>query len=906
MPTESVRYLTWRYITALVAIAASIVASGVLVEAILVSRTQDARQVNVAGRQRMLSQRIAKNALLLRMGQQEASATLDADLAEWLSVHRGLLDGAPERDLKAIDAPAIRAALDSLTGPTERVRAGVSGLRLAVDEGDGGRADRALDAILSAEQTFLPRMDRLVFALDAEATRAVWRLRGTIFVLFGGILAILVAVAVFVFRPAVAGVARSIQRADAQRRLLRAVIDAIPDYIDVKDTEGRATLRNRASAAALGLEDPDDAVGQTDAESSRASGRPDLGEASLAEDLAVVRTGEPVENREERSAEGGWLLTTKVPLRAPDGAIIGVVGVSRDVTEARAAQAKFRALVEHSVVGTAIIQDGRIVYANPRTEGIFGYDPGEMGGMDVMNLILEEDRPLVRENMRRRIEGEVDVVSYEARGVRKTGEMIRLELAGVAGEHGGRPAIIGTLSDVTERHEMEQILFHKAHHDDLTGLPNRLLFATRLEGALAEVDRDGGFAVLFADLDRFKVVNDTLGHSAGDHVLQAVACRLRQSVRPQDTVARLGGDEFAILLAGLPRPELAESTAARIREALLAPIRVAGRDLSVGSSIGIVRGRADHRTPDAVLREADLAMYEAKAAGRGRAATYSPDAHGPASQRFRLEMDLPGALARDEFWLAYQPIVGLADGALIGFEALVRWNHPELGLLYPGAFIAAAEESGQGIDLDRWVLRQACRQMGAWSQEIGPDAVLLLNVNCTGRDLLDGQYQDAIRQIPGETGFDADRLLLEITETLLVEDAQGVTAELRALQERGVRFCIDDFGTGYSSLSVLHTLPVDKIKVDRSFVNDMDVRSESRELVRTVIRLGQILDKAVVAEGIERPDQLRALREMGCAYGQGYFFAKPLAPDDARALIRSERLPWQDHWDTTPEYAATA
>ena len=382
-----------------------------------------------------------------------------------------------------------------------------------------------------------------------------------------------------------------------------------------------------------------------------------------------------------------------------------------------------------------------------------------------------------------------------------------------------------------------------------------------------------------------------------------MADRLTRSVRPTDTAARLGGDEFAVLLAAPLSEGHAETVAARILAALRPPVDLDGREAFAEASIGVVTGRAEHDSPDAVLREADLAMYDAKGAGRSRFAVYSASGHGPTARRLRLEMDLRHAVERGELRLAYQPIVRLADGSLAGFEALVRWEHPEFGLLFPDAFIGPAEESGQGTAIDRWVLREGCRQMAAWDALAGAGR-LSLGVNCTGRDLLDGAYARDVQSVPAEEGFDPARLHLDITESLLVEDAEAVAAVLRRLQALGVRFSVDDFGTGYSSLSTLHALPVDVLKVDRSFVGTLDTDDRSRQLVETVVGLGELLGKAVVAEGIEAPAQLAALRAMGCAQGQGYLFDRPLAPAAIATLLAAPAPPWRTLWDGAGARAA--
>ena len=897
------RRLMRRYLVGLAAVATALVAAYALADHALVERRADSREINLSGRQRMLSQRIAKSALLATgTGDERAREALRTDTREWVETHHALLSGDPERGLRGISDPATAAQLASLTAEVEHVQRAAARLERSMVTGDTARARRELASLIARGDAFLGGMDAVTFALDAAYVDEMSRLRRYGLALIGLLMAMLAAVAHVVFRPSVEMVGRALAEAAQQGLLLQTVIDTIPDHIYVKDLRGRATLRNLASARALGADTPEATLGETDADASERVGAVDLGETALGDDLQVIQTGAPLLNKEEPSASGGWLLTTKVPLRDVEGAIIGLVGVSRDVTEARASEAQFQSLVEHSVAGTAIIQNGTFVYTNPRMADIFGYEADEMVGLAAPLIFHPDDRPLVQENLRRRVAGEANALAYSARGQRKDGSTIYVELSGVAGEHAGRPAIIGTVMDVTQREEMEQTLFHQAHHDELTGLPNRALFASRLEVALAESGGDGDFAVLFLDLNRFKAVNDTLGHSAGDELLREVGRRLLATVRPSDTVARLGGDEFAVLLQGLPSPGHAQEIAERIDQALRISVDLGGRPLSVEASIGIVEGIARDASPDAVLREADLAMYEAKRTGGGHQ-TYSAARHRPQAERLRLEVDLQHAVPRGELRLVYQPIVNLGDGALSGFEALVRWQHPELGLLTPDAFIEAADAGGLITVVDTWVLREAALQLAAWTR-VGPRG-LRLNVNCSGRDLQDPAYTGAVAEL-AQAGPDAPerRLSLEITEDRLVQDLDAVSVVMRRLQGVGADFCIDDFGTGYSSLSMLHALPIDTLKVDRTFVDRMDGLSSGRQLVDTILGLAARLEMTTVGEGIETEAQLGALRAMGCTYGQGYLLSRPVGPDEALALVQSDAPPWLPFWQSAGALAA--
>ncbi len=421
--------------------------------------------------------------------------------------------------------------------------------------------------------------------------------------------------------------------------------------------------------------------------------------------------------------------------------------------------------------------------------------------------------------------------------------------------------------------EGRQRLAHQAHHDPLTGLGNRRLF---LERTAAARDRP---AVLFIDLDDFKAVNDSLGHGAGDAMLGEIAGRLRDAVRPGDLVARLGGDEFAVLLDSGAGPEEAERVADRLRLALAAPVDVLGHRLQVRASIGIAAGDEDAAT---LLRNADIAMYEAKAAGKDARRTYEPAMHDRVAARLELESRLHAALDGGEFEVHYQPIVDLGGGTP-AFEALVRWRHPDRGLVPPGDFIPAAERSGLIVELGSWVLGQACAFGARVAGRAGIPA--LVSVNLSPRQLEAPGLVDDVRRRLEESGLPPERLILEITETTVARDLGASSAVLTALRALGVRIAIDDFGTGYSSLGILHRLPVDILKIDRSFVAGVDGTPRDRSLVEAILTLADALGTTTVAEGVERETQAEALRALGCRRAQGFHFARPLAHDDAIAYL---------------------
>ena len=426
-------------------------------------------------------------------------------------------------------------------------------------------------------------------------------------------------------------------------------------------------------------------------------------------------------------------------------------------------------------------------------------------------------------------------------------------------------------------------MVHQALHDALTGLPNRALFLDRLEHALARATRAGSdVAVLFLDLDRFKTVNDSLGHAAGDELLCTVAQRIATCMRAADTAARLGGDEFAVLLEDLVSTREAARVAERMIAALEAPIQVAGREVFIGASIGVASG--SYGAED-LLRHADVAMYRAKSQGKGRYAMFEEGMQAEVIDRLELEADLQRAIDRKELEVFYQPIIALGTGELAGHEALVRWRHPTRGLMSPGAFVPVAEETGMIGSIGRFVLREAARQAASWAALTGAD--LSMNVNLSGRQLEDPGLVEEVTTVLRETGLPAGRLVLEITETVLMHDTESTIERLRALRALGVRLAVDDFGTGYSSLRYLNRFPLDVLKMAKPFVDGLGSQEEDPALARAIVDLGANLGLTIVAEGIERSAQLTHLRRLGCPLGQGYWFARPMPAAEAQAQLDS-------------------
>jgi diguanylate cyclase (GGDEF)-like protein/PAS domain S-box-containing protein len=453
--------------------------------------------------------------------------------------------------------------------------------------------------------------------------------------------------------------------------------------------------------------------------------------------------------------------------------------------------------------------------------------------------------------------------------------------------------IAGSLTDITERKKVESQLLHDAFHDALTSLANRTLFLDRLGLSLARAKRrpDCSFAVLFLDLDRFKLINDSLGHLSGDLALVAIARRLETCVRPGDTVARLGGDEFAVLLDDVRNLENVERLTQQMEERLAAPLDVDGHEAYISASIGIACGTAGYEKPEDVLRDADAAMYRAKALGRNRHEVFNEALHLAALDRLRLETDLRHAVEERGFSLQYQPIVCLADGRVAGFEALVRWRHPLWGLVPPDQFIQVAEETGLILPIGRWVLSEACQRMRQWQRDHPSDPPLTINVNLSRRQLLQADLIEQIRYILRRTGLPPESLRLEITESAILENPDGAVALLRHLKSLNIGLCVDDFGTGYSSLSSLQQFPVNVLKIDRSFIRGMGPEGERDEIVRAVVGLAHSLRMEVVAEGVETEGQLARLKEMDCDYCQGYLLSEALDAEGIESLM--ERGPWR-------------
>lgn len=594
-----------------------------------------------------------------------------------------------------------------------------------------------------------------------------------------------------------------------------------------------------------------------------------------------------------------WLRERADSMRDEDGRPVRLLGVTMDVTAGKEAEAslrrsesRFRALVQNALDMITILgKDGTILYDSPANERVLGYAPDENLGINAFSLVHPDDRPSAWDRFTNGLAQPGASISAEFQFRHKDGSWRWLEAVGV--NLLDDPAVRGIVVNsrgITERKAFEERLTYLAFHDALTGLPNRLQFEERLADALAKPYQQ--VAVLFMDIDGFKAVNDSLGHTIGDQLLGAVASRLATAIRDGTILARFGGDEFAVLLA--PGGSVAEATrlAQRLLNVLATPFTIGGLEVVVRASIGIAACAPGVDMPKDLLRAVDVALYRAKAVARGDLAVFDPRLDEAALDRLAHQTELRHAVERAELRLAYQPIVNLATGVIVGLEALVRWHHPRRGLLYPAEFIPLAEETGLIVPLSRWVLSEACRQMRGWHQRLPRQPPLQLYVNLSGREFQQPMMLADLAAILSELAFDPASLTLEITESAAIADVAAAQATLASLKSRGVQVAIDDFGIGYAALSSLKSLPVDEIKVDASFVAGIGTVRVDQEIVRAIASVARALGLGLTAEGIETAAQAKALLDLGCQQGQGHFFARPLWPEDCTALLdRRDQVP---------------
>ena len=596
----------------------------------------------------------------------------------------------------------------------------------------------------------------------------------------------------------------------------------------------------------------------------------------------------------------GGLLVAASASALPDDAVDALRTLGIEVALAlhrRQIEDRFRSLVQNSSDVIMLIDRELMVrYLTPSVERVFGYEPSALVGARLTTLVHPDDLPRAGAFLAEAMNRPGVTVPVEWRVRHQNGSWLHAETIGnnLLDDPTVRGLVLNT-RDVSERKALEGRLMHQAFHDPLTGLANRALFKDRVEHALARATRRRStVAVLFLDLDDFKAVNDSLGHAAGDELLIAVARRLQGRLRRADTIARLGGDEFAILLEETPAIREAAHVAESVVDALRAPFSLQDRSVLINTSVGIAISTASTESAEELLREADIAMYVAKGHGKGSYRVFEVGMSEVAMERLALKSDLQRAIDHQEFVVCYQPYVALRTGRISGVEALVRWSHPERGETLPADFIPLAEESGLIVPIGRWVLRQACHQALLWQHQFPSNPPLTMSVNLSARQLQDPDLVQDVAAVLAETGLPAEGLVLELTESTLMQETEAAIAKLQELRQLGLRLAIDDFGTGYSSLSQLQRFPIDILKIDKAFVDGVATGSDASALAHAIIALARTLHLRTVAEGIERAEQWDRLRALDCDLGQGYYVARPLAAEEAGVLLHQGNLPLLD------------
>ena len=689
---------------------------------------------------------------------------------------------------------------------------------------------------------------------------------------------------------------------------VRRLLDELPEAVMLLDSEGRVLSANASATELCGIEPAAlvrsyflDLVEAADRDDLRASWRRAMA-GEIVEPAPVRLVGDDgsvlVEATFHRARNPDGTddpdRLDQVPepdeLRAERRMVLRLRDLSEREQHSRAlqqARRRFQQAFHSAPTGMALVRidDGRIVDANQSLAEMLGLEIDQLVGHTLREFTHPDDvRAAVPHRARLEL-GIVDSYRLDQRYLRSDGEFVWARTRVSLTEDDGTMLAITHIEDVTEQKRTAEQLTFAANHDELTGLPNRsslmTLLSERLDGA-----PPSSVAVLFVDLDHFKVVNDSLGHGVGDELLSTMAGRLRSVVRDHDVLARFGGDEFIVVLSRVAHEGDPAEVAERIRRALHEPVTIDDHELFVTASIGYSTNVDAGMSPNELLRDADAAMYRAKARGRDCVEAFEAGGHETGVQALRTAGELRRGIERHEIVPYYQPIVDLESGRVLGYEVLARWLHPDRGLLTPNHFLPLAEETGLLVDLGTEMLRNSLAQLASWRAAGHDFANCSLSVNVGNRQLLDPTFYKLVGELLGETGIDADSLWLEITETSLLADVKAATVTLRELRSLGLHLSVDDFGTGYSSLTYLKRFPVEAIKVDRAFVSGLGIENEDTTIVEAVVKLGQALGLAVIAEGIETPLQLSRLRELGCDKGQGYLFGRPRPA----ALIESERV----------------
>ncbi len=723
---------------------------------------------------------------------------------------------------------------------------------------------------------------------------------------------------------------------------LQTLIDLVPDYLWVKDRDSNFVVANKALAADWGHEHPSQMIGLND----RMFHPPEVAEEFRSLELEVISSGQPMIDREEfvvnASGADKWILSTKVALRNSENEIKGVVGIARNITDRKKAELMRSGQAEllEMIATSAPLEDVLL--------RLVRLVESQLSGIRCSVLLLDSDGQHLRHAAAPSLpQSFVDAVDGVRIGpnVGSCGTAVYRREAVIVSDIANDPlwenyrelavahdfqscwstpilshegTVLGTfamysstcreptaadnsLLDMStriagiaiERKHAEDRIRHMANHDALTGLPNRALLNDRLSQAVSMARRhDGWVAVAFLDLDNFKTINDSLGHNAGDELLKTVAQRMKTCVRSTDTVVRLGGDEFVIVLVDLPKnPDVISEKLQKIRTAISETITLEGHDIRVASSMGVAVYPNDGTDVDMLLANADAAMYRVKEQGRDSIQFFTPDMSAKVQGKLKLQQELRNAIAHNEFALLYQPQADLQTGKIFAVEALIRWNHPTMGLITPDKFISLAEEIGLIVPMGDWVLHEACRQNKAWQDAGLPP--MSVSVNVSARQFKEKNLVSRVVHALSESGLEAQYLELEITESLIMQDVEQAVQTMQELANLGIQISIDDFGTGYSSLSALKTFPVARLKIDKSFINNLASSNSDKAVTSAVISLGQKLNLKVIAEGVETREQVSFLRDNNCDEIQGYFLSRPIASEAIERLV--EKKPVDQH-----------
>ncbi|WP_193744934.1 EAL domain-containing protein [Marinimicrobium sp. LS-A18] len=684
---------------------------------------------------------------------------------------------------------------------------------------------------------------------------------------------------------------------EKERQLMRTLIDALPDNIYAKDVSSRFLLANRSVAESMGTT-PEEILGKSDSDYFPA----ELARQYYEDEQRILHSGNPMLEQEEPTVDKvtgrtRWLLTSKVPFRSPNGEVVGLVGIGRDISLRREAElalkrseSRFRSLTELS-------SDW---YWEQNEQGQFtdltdpncksGFLREEFIGRRVSELPACEPLSSCWAELTATLREREPFREYELRCQRSNQEPRFISLSGlpVFDDHGIFLGYRGIGQDITARRQSEERVHFLATHDSLTELPNRFMFNQILDVTIHSAQRhQRSLAVLFIDLDRFKNINDTLGHDAGDQLLKTIAQRFTRCLRASDVVARLGGDEFVVLLQEVYSEQHASLIAQKLITAAVEPISLQGQECRVTASIGICMYPSDAGDSQNLMKNADIAMYRAKEEGKNTYQFYSPNLQARTLERMDLENHLRQAVEHNQLFLHYQAKRDLKTGTVAGVEALVRWQHPILGVVPPGEFIPLAEETGLIVLIGRWVLNTACQQSAHWQRQGLPP--VRMSVNLSPRQFYDEHLIEDIRLALAESGLNPEDLELEITESMVMQNTERAIEILKGIKALGVKLAIDDFGVGYSSLAQIKRFPIDTLKVDSSFIKDIPNSVEDKAITQAIIAMGKTLSLTVIAEGVETSEQESFLRDNNCDQSQGFYYSRPLGADDFEALLRDVR-----------------